>query len=710
MRQFILIILLSAGLSVGAAYSLGLLDDFFVTPLPPPIHVKTPTRPLVDLGEDLYKADTFPEIPKAQHRDPIVLLGVMNAMEQEEVASRVNGQLIFIGEQVDDRAALAAGSAAFLSEPYYFTRIEAGKQKFVKFYRRIYDGETVRQGQMLGLVEPGEPLQGVLKEIARIAGAEADLNAAIAAENEGYKRERRANILRNNRTISEEDYGAALLTYLKLHNERLSKFQAVRLAEIDKDLADVKLSTFEIRPTLQYDNLIVKSILKQRGAVVKAGDPVMLVQNLSRLQAEALIEEQYFSRLKERIDKQARAKDNRPITATIEPTIVESPRELPGHSLDVTCVAVSKDMKIVSGSEDKSVLVWTADGFAPLREFKHDDSVRVVACTPPAAARNLCLVGSASGSVYLWDLDKNDAAPLKLVEKAHGNDTAITAVAFSPKGEWFATGGSDGSIRLWDTTTTIDGVDDYAKERYAFTPENGAAERHEDAVTSLSFTPQCRLVSASRDKSLRVWLLKDKGAALDRQPLLNRGPDNVPQLGVSQDGRWMLFDQGHTLKMISIESQALTHTLSVPANATPFDTLAIFSPDSSLILTAGAPEGRLQLWRTPDAKTRGFEVRQFATKVNRPVTCAAFSPDAGKGGVNSFAVSAASRNLYVWSIPTPAEVNEHRIERVPMTLINQSLDPNTRVSRIGFEVANPVSERYPTGRFEAGRPVTIVID
>ena len=30
--------------------------------------------------------------------------------------------------------------------------------------------------------------------------------------------------------------------------------------------------------------------------------------------------------------------------------------------------------------------------------------------------------------------------------------------------------------------------------------------------------------------------------------------------------------------------------------------------------------------------------------------------------------------------------------------------------RIGFEVANPVTPRHPQGRFEAGRPVTIVID
>jgi hypothetical protein len=39
-----------------------------------------------------------------------------------------------------------------------------------------------------------------------------------------------------------------------------------------------------------------------------------------------------------------------------------------------------------------------------------------------------------------------------------------------------------------------------------------------------------------------------------------------------------------------------------------------------------------------------------------------------------------------------------------LTLKTQTLDPSTRQIRVGFEVANP------NGRFEAGRPVTIVID
>jgi WD40 repeat protein len=327
-----------------------------------------------------------------------------------------------------------------------------------------------------------------------------------------------------------------------------------------------------------------------------------------------------------------------------------------------------------------------------LHKLKHGVRVSVVACTPAAAGKNLCLAGCANGDIYVWDL--NEAKLTKHIEKAHGEDPSITSLAFSPNGEFFASGASDGSIRLWKK----DGA-----ERYAFIPKHGVKQCHENAVTALHFTKQCKLISAGNDKTLQVWHLKENGAAPDREALPHRG-GGVEQLGVSPDGKWMLFDQDRTLKLYSVETGTLTHTLSLPVSSTPFLKLALFSPDSTLILTAGGPDRRLQLWRAPEGDTRGFEVRQFATNEHEPVACAAFSPAAGRGGPNSFAVSASGQKIHVWSIPTEKVVSEHRITNRQMTLKTHTLDPSTKQSRVGFEVANP------GGRFEAGRPVTIVIE
>src|SRR5262249_20769863 len=115
MGRIFLVISLGAVLFFAAIWQLGLLDP----PSPqrgvaPPVKVADPTT----LGKDLYEVAGFPQIPEPKRggTDPIVLHGVMNAIEQEEVPSQVPGRILFIGEQVDESAVLAAGSAAFLAE------------------------------------------------------------------------------------------------------------------------------------------------------------------------------------------------------------------------------------------------------------------------------------------------------------------------------------------------------------------------------------------------------------------------------------------------------------------------------------------------------------------------------------------------------------------------------------------------------------------
>ncbi|HZZ77517.1 MAG TPA: hypothetical protein VFE62_03300 [Gemmataceae bacterium] len=701
MRNILIVIALAIVIACGIAWQL----DMFKTPMPSvtdtPVDSREQTTPESQLGGFLFPGE-FPKIalPKLRGtRDPIVAIGVMNPFEVEEVPCRVqNGTVLFVGEQVDDAAVMVAGSAAFITEPYYPSQeIDLGDQKIVKFYRRLYEGQPVRQNQMLALINPQKALGAVLEKEAKVKAAEAEHIASIAGKKEGRTRYDRADDLYKKGAGSKEDRDGAYLTWKKLEAEEVTNREKVNLAIIDKNVATAELSMHELRATLQYKTCTIKTIHRPAGTYLKQLDPVVItVQSLERLLAEASIEEQYYSRIK----------DKSRVVATIEPTVLEAPtREWHGHDADVTCVAVAKDLMIVSGSEDRTVCVWNPHEAHVHRRFEHDDAVKAIACTPVKAKRNLCVVGCADGNLWLWDLDADATTPLAKLDKPHGYDVTITAVAFSPNGDFFATGGSDGSIRLW--VTEADGK--YAEEKYPFTPKYGVAQAHEEGISSLHFTPQSRLVSAARDKTLRVWKLYEKGACADGHALRNRD-GNVRNLGVSEDGSYMLFDQGRTLKFLSVENRTMVHSINLPPNSVPFDTLAILSPDGSLMLTAGAPEGRLQLWRTPTADDRGFEVRTFAPRErDRTVACAAFSPSVASADMHPFAVSGSGQKIFLWSLPTPEEVRDHRIIDVPLTIKTQVLDLVSRTARIGFEVANPPSERYPNGRFEAGRPVTIVI-
>ncbi|MBM3995245.1 MAG: hypothetical protein FJ303_13990 [Planctomycetes bacterium] len=713
MLRIFLVMLLGAGLFMGGAWYAGLLE---IDPARPTDGYAPPKKAVsvAELGDDLYQPAPFPEIPKARPSAgvPTVLYGVMNPIETQEVPSEVGGKIWFVGDQIDESVVLAAGSAAFLAEPYYPAKpIKVGADHVYTFYRRHYEGQTVSHGQMLGMIGPAKAIADIEAKQAKIDVSIAKWKAAISAEAEGHERFARAYDLYFNRrppAISKEELGAAKLTYEKLKSERIGEEGNIIIAKAEKKMADTELHLHELHVALPYKLCSIKTIVRQAGYAVKQGDPVIVVQNLERLQAEALIEEQYFADIKNRIAEvhAARTKDHRPVTATIEPTILEKPAfEFPGHDLDVTSVAVASDLRIVSGSEDKSVCVWERGVKEPLWTLHHSEAVRVVVCSPPTKPgdkkASVCLAGCANGSIYLWNLGGRTDEPKLITEisKAHGENTAITALAFSPNSAFFASGGSDGSIRMWQA----DGG-----KLYTFDWEHGVTKGHEDSVTSLHFTPQCRLISVGRDKTLRTWILKRKGAVADRKAIANRD-GNVPGLGVSPDGMWMLFDQGRTLKLYSVQTQTLKHTIDMPSNSTPFDTLALFSPDNKLILSAGAAEGRLQLWRVPEGDRRAFEIRQFATRDRVPVACAAFAPVAGSDAL--FAVSASGQKIYVWSIPTQDDIATHPIRNVPISLISHSIDPSTKQSRIGFEVQNrPEFPRYPNGRFEAGRPVTIVIE
>lgn len=705
MRSFLVTVILAVILAGGAAYYFDLWDP--QDPLKLPYFTagdtaKTSTEhSAVDVGELLYgKAEvkegavpggaTNPVLPPTDIRpDPIVVPNCpLVVYKKQEVPAEREGQLIIVGEPQ---------FSTDLKKPdqYKQAKIILGKaQEHIYEYVPWQENDLVDPGQIVAVINPALAIKEYNKNQNKLNIAEKEHEASlkIAAEMENkYNRLVRANSLGGRNTVSAEELAIAKLTWEAKIIESETKSEAIQLAKTELDMAKIVHEEHFLRSKLSGKGRI-KQILKQQGEAVQKNETVLILEDIEHLRAEGRLEAQYLQRLR---DNKIRGKK---MLVSIEPRREQAPwRTLKAHKDEVTSLAVSQDDLILSASKDRTVLVWTLLHRSPTRMLEHPSEVLAVACTPKGAKLNYAVTGCADGSLRLWNLSDTSSQPLRELEEKH--DDGITALAFSPDGRYFASGSHDNNIILWETAT--------GKQLYVFDAEHGVTEPHQGTITALHFTPQSRLVSASRDGTLRVWELHVQGAHL-LQNIAGRS-STVADLGVSQDGRWMLFDKGSVLQLLSIPDGKMVANLSNLTTSTAFDTLAEVSTDGQLILTAGAPEGRLQLWRTPMDDARSFEVTQLVTMERSPVTCAAFAHHsaqlrAEKDAGESFAVSGSKEgNVYIWSIPDRQTVEKYRIRNLRLNYIDEALESG-RQGWIRVNLDNS------SGQFIPGSTVTIVVE
>ncbi len=624
--------------------------------------------------------------------EPIIIPdGTLVIVEKQEVSSEKEGTLLFIGtemrdgEMVPPHKQLPAAQLGFLALPVGDNPIE-GENCFQfpnekTWYRRaratddlkpnqvrlasikrqvrkLQVGDRVTRGQLLALVNPAKSFDQVAEKVAKLNAVEIARQAAAEQEYE-YKR-RLNNYLATNRSqpraIAEDSIQETRLQMVKFGSEKKVKEAEILEAQSALRAALTDLKLHEVHAAI--DGHIKEIYKNHQGDAVKPSEKVLEIQNRARLRVDGRLDLQEALNLKEGM------------TAIVEASRPDAPRLVIGGHLDtVNCVAVSKGKQpvIVSGSKDESLRGWdpiTGDHLWAVRGLR--SAVCSVACTPPSSNRNLVCFGCADGTVRLLDLDNNNTAqkPREMSERHRG---PVHAVAFSPDGEMIATGGEDRYIRLWKT-------------------ETGALlhflTNHSAPVTSVQFASAKRLVSAAKDYRLLVWDVEaGKPPRLSGPRFDGRGGE-VPTLGVSPDGKTVLFDQGKELRLLTLEDRQIVGTLQNPAEGKPFSTMALFSPDGKTILTNGSAPGKLQLWRTPVTQLRGSELRQFVWSKGT-ATCGAFAPQD-----SSFAVTGTQdHKVLVWSMPSKEEIDSRLEGR--LTLVEHSLDTDSLKVRVWAEVESP---------------------
>ncbi|KAI9311348.1 WD40-repeat-containing domain protein [Dichotomocladium elegans] len=160
-----------------------------------------------------------------------------------------------------------------------------------------------------------------------------------------------------------------------------------------------------------------------------------------------------------------------------------------GHSAPVTAGKFTPDgKKIVSVSEDTSLIVWDPKSATALFRMSGDDSrfhVDPIVTIAVNKDSTLAITGDTEGKARLVNLSSGH-----IVSSLENHSDSIETADFCDVLALAATGSTDGSISIWDVQT----------QRLRQTLH------HEDAVVKVEFVQNSPLiVSCSVDRSVKLW-------------------------------------------------------------------------------------------------------------------------------------------------------------------------------------------------------------
>ena len=209
-----------------------------------------------------------------------------------------------------------------------------------------------------------------------------------------------------------------------------------------------------------------------------------------------------------------------------------------------------------------------------------------------------------------------------------GHLDTVTSVAFSPDGKVLASGGDDGTVRLWDTATHQQIGLPLLRAKGVAQPPTGFGVNGL-MIYSVAFSPDGKVLAiSSGDGTVRLWDVATRQQI--GRPLTRTG--DVSSVAFSPDGKVLATsgDDG----TVRLWDTATHQQIGLPllGHNGPVSAVA-FSPDGKMLASGGFDDGTVRLW---DVATRQQIGRPLPSGDVR-VWSVAFSPDgtmlaSGQGG------------------------------------------------------------------------------
>lgn len=241
----------------------------------------------------------------------------------------------------------------------------------------------------------------------------------------------------------------------------------------------------------------------------------------------------------------------------------------------------------------------------------------------------------------------------------------LYGVAFSPGGTRLATGGLDGTVRLWDLETG----------------EPVLTLAHPDWVSAVAFSPDGVLATACRDGVVRLWQVEDG----------QRRPEPYAQIRHRGTVRAVVFEPGGERVATACDDRSAqiwsldgpTRVASLPHHARVFG--VAFSPDARKLATA-CQDGVARVWDV-DSRTVDDELPHRGWVLD-----VAFSPDG-----RLVATASRDRTAGAWEVGTERRLVTIRhagaVRRVAFSpdgrwLATASYDNSSQIWRFSREVSD----------------------
>ncbi|HEY7427717.1 MAG TPA: protein kinase [Gemmataceae bacterium] len=281
--------------------------------------------------------------------------------------------------------------------------------------------------------------------------------------------------------------------------------------------------------------------------------------------------------------------------------------------------------------DGKAVEVWTADGGRKV--FTLEGHSAPVFCLAFRRDGRLLASGGGDGTVRLWDMDSGKTVKILVVPKAPNQKPSdhptLRSLAFRPDGKQLAVGGWDGFVTLWDAES--------GTQAHRFHAGVGL-------VQGLAYHPNGRwLAYSGQSRTARLWDVETR--QLIRA--FNGHGQQVSSIVFSADGRTTATssedetigiwdtDSGQRLKLLKGHNAWVYRLCFVPRNGL-----------SGALLASCSDDGTVRVWDV----SSGTVQRVFRGHTNRYVRGLSAHPDGWR-----LASAAHDGTIKLWDLAAPSQ-------------------------------------------------------